>query len=156
MDRRLQESISRGDISTLQKLTEQDVTIIKQTVPTSLNTVLHLSARFGHLDYAKEIIKLCPEMVSAENTELETPLHEACRHGYLEIAILFLETDPCIAYKVNKRDESVFFVACERGNVDVVKYLTVNFPALLMLEVDMGTSSVHLVASSGNSGTSLT
>ncbi|KAL0323825.1 UNVERIFIED_CONTAM: Ankyrin repeat-containing protein NPR4 [Sesamum calycinum] len=88
-------------------------------------------------------------MVSLENAYLETPLHEACREGHLEIVRLLLETDPSVAYKVNCREESVLFAACEKGKTDVVKEL-LNFPRLLMLELDMENTSLHVAASSGN------
>lgn len=93
-----------------------------------------------------------PEMVAAENAELETPLHEACREGHLKIVKLLLEADPWIAYKVNSRGESAFFAACERGQVDVVKHLMIGFQGLLMLDVDMEITSLHVAASSGNIG----
>ncbi|PIN23034.1 26S proteasome regulatory complex, subunit PSMD10 [Handroanthus impetiginosus] len=81
---------------------------------------------------------------------METPLYEACREGHVEIVKLLLENDAtAVAYKVNLREESVFFAACERGKIDLVKYL-LSFPRLLMLDVDMGTSSLHVAASCGN------
>ncbi|KAL0288581.1 UNVERIFIED_CONTAM: Ankyrin repeat-containing protein ITN1 [Sesamum angustifolium] len=149
MDRRLQESVTGGDVVALSKIVEQDDSIIRQRVIGSLNTVLHVAARFGHLELAKEIVEKWPEMVSLENAYLETPLHEACREGHLEIVRLLLETDPSVAYKVNCREESVLFAACEKGKTDVVKEL-LNFPRLLMLELDMENTSLHVAASSGN------
>ncbi|KAL0288582.1 UNVERIFIED_CONTAM: hypothetical protein Sangu_2651000 [Sesamum angustifolium] len=149
MDRRLHESVTRGDVLALVKLIEADENISRQRVPGSLNTVLHLAARFGHLELAKEIVKTWPDMVSLENSELETPLHVACREGHLEIVSLLLETEPSVAYKVNCRQESVLFAACERGNIHVVKDL-LRFPRLLMLELDTAISSLHAAASSGN------
>ncbi|KAL2237019.1 ankyrin repeat-containing protein At5g02620-like [Sesamum indicum] len=148
MDRRLQESVTSGDVEALWKLVEQDDSIIRQRVTGSLNTVLHVAARFGHLELTKEIVEKWPEMVSLENAYLETPLHEACREGHLEIVRLLLETDPSVAYKVNCREESVLFAACEKGRTDVVKEL-LNFPRLLMLELDMENTSLHVAASSG-------
>lgn len=151
MDRWLQESVTKGDVSTLRKRIEQDDTIIRQTVSGSLNTIVHLSARFGHLEYAKEVLNQCPDVVSMENADLETPLHEACRQGHLEIVKLILETDPWIVYKVNSRMESAFFAACDKGKIDVVKHL-LNYPKLLMMEMDMDTNSLHVAASSGFTG----
>ncbi|KAK6140868.1 hypothetical protein DH2020_025400 [Rehmannia glutinosa] len=149
MDRRLYESVTRGNVLDLQKLIKQDENVIRQTIPGSLNTILHLAARFGHLEYAKETVKTWPEIVLMENAELETPLHQASREGHPEIVKLLLENDPTVVYKVNSQDESVLFAACERGNVEIVKYL-MNFPSLLMLELDKETSSLHVAASSGN------
>ncbi|XP_022863013.1 ankyrin repeat-containing protein At5g02620-like [Olea europaea var. sylvestris] len=149
MDRRLMEAVVKGEVLGLRSLMEEDENIIKQTVPGSINTVLHLAARFGHEELASEIIKWCPEMVSFENGELETPLHEACREGHLGIVKLLLESDNSIVYKLNSREQSPFFAACERGKINAVKHL-MNFPLLVLLEVDMFTSSIHAAASSGH------
>lgn len=152
MDRLLRESVLRGDVPSFLKLIQEDEDIIKQTAPGSLKTVLHLAARFGHVELASEITKLSPEMVGAEDEKLETPLHEACREGRVEIVRLLVGTDPWVVYKVNQEEESALFVACERGQVDVVKLL-LNYPSnMLMLEVDASTTSLHVAASAGHTG----
>lgn len=152
MDRRLNEAVFRGDVEAIQKLIEEDANIIKQTIEGSLHTILHLASRFGHVELVKEIVKLFPEMVSAENRDLETPLHEACREGRLEIVRILLEDDPWVAYKTNMWDKSVLYVACERGRIEVVRHLLNDVQMLLMLEVDMSTTSLHAAASSGHTG----
>ncbi|KAK2661237.1 hypothetical protein Ddye_007770 [Dipteronia dyeriana] len=149
MDRRVFETILRGDVLSFLALVREDGGIINQTVPGSSNTILHLTARFGHVGLAAEILKLWPDMVAAENEKMETPLHEACREGRLEIVKLLVETDPWVVYKVNRDNESVLFVACERGKLDVVKQL-LNYPWLLMLEMDGITTSLHVAALAGN------
>ncbi|XP_059657990.1 ankyrin repeat-containing protein ITN1-like [Cornus florida] len=150
MDRRLSEAVVKGDVPALQKLTQEDEDIIKQTAPGSFNTILHLAARYGHVGFASAVLNSWPEMGSAENGEMETPLHEACREGQMEIVRVLVETDPWVVYKVNCRDESVLFVASEKGRLEVVKHLLINFPRLLMLEVDVLTSSIHVAASAGH------
>ncbi|TXG62007.1 hypothetical protein EZV62_013370 [Acer yangbiense] len=149
MDRRVFATILRGDVLSFLALVREDGGIINQTVPGSSNTILHLTARFGHVGLAAEILKLWPEMVAAENERMETPLHEACREGRLDIVRLLVETDPWVVYKVNRDDESVLFVACERGKLDVVKQL-LNYPWLLMLEMDGVTTSLHVAAFAGH------
>ncbi|KAK0572659.1 hypothetical protein LWI29_035011 [Acer saccharum] len=149
MDRRVFETILRGDVLSFLALVREDGGISNQTVPGSSNTILHLTARFGHVGLAAEILKLWPEMVAAENEKMETPLHEACREGRLEIVKLLVETDPWVVYKVNRDSESVLFVTCERGKLDVVKQL-LNYPWLLMLEMDGVTTSLHVAALAGH------
>lgn len=154
MDRRLNEAVLRGDFEAIKKLIEEDSNIVEQTLEGSLqHTILHLAARLGHVELVSEIVKLFPEMVSAENRDQETPLHEACREGRVEIVRILLENDPWVAYKTNLWDKSVFHVACERGRIEVVKhFLHNNMHMLLMLEVDMSTTSLHVAASSGDTG----
>lgn len=151
MDRHFFETILKGDTQAFLSLIQQDEAKIKQTVPGSLNTILHLAARFGHEELTSEILKLCPEMVAQENEKMETPLHEACREGRLNFVKLFVEIDPSVIYKLNRNNESVLYMACERGRLDVVKRL-LNYSSLLMLEVDGLTTSLHVAARAGHSG----
>ncbi|KAF8400855.1 hypothetical protein HHK36_014158 [Tetracentron sinense] len=149
MDRRLREATLRGDVPAFLELNRENENIIEQTTFGSLNTVLHLAVKFGHLELASEIVKLRPEMASAENEKMETPLHEACREGHVDLMKLLLEIDPWVAYKLNRDNESALFVACERGCTYVVKHL-MNYPMLFMLEDDESTTSLHVAASAGH------
>ncbi|KAI8561125.1 hypothetical protein RHMOL_Rhmol04G0312900 [Rhododendron molle] len=49
------------------------------------NTVLHVAAQFGHLDYVKEVLEACPSLLRRLNIKKETPLHTAAREGHAEI-----------------------------------------------------------------------
>ncbi|KAI8561145.1 hypothetical protein RHMOL_Rhmol04G0315000 [Rhododendron molle] len=49
------------------------------------NTVLHVAAQFGHLDYVKEVLEACPSLLRRLNIKKETPLHMAAREGHAEI-----------------------------------------------------------------------
>ncbi|CAI9267887.1 unnamed protein product [Lactuca saligna] len=149
MDRLLYQTILKGDHVTFLKLIQENETLIKQTVVGSSNTVLHLAARFGHLELVLEILKVCPDMVVAENSDLETPLHEACREGKVEVMKVLMAADEGVIGKVNCRGESVLFVACERGKLQVVKHL-IEFQWLLMHELDAFMCSIHVAAAGGH------
>ncbi|KAK9102364.1 hypothetical protein Sjap_019618 [Stephania japonica] len=151
MDPRLKEAVQRGDTTAFLSLVNQnhDHNIIDQVTLGSMNTVLHIASRFGHLELVHEIVRLRPEMVSSQNHRLETPLHDACREGHLEVAMSLLRVEPSVGYKLNRENESVLYVACGRGWSGVVKYL-LEYSWLLMLEEDGSTTSLHLAASAGH------
>nr|GMD93619.1 ankyrin repeat-containing protein At5g02620-like [Ipomoea batatas] len=150
MDPRHRDVVLRGDLAALQQLIQRDGNFVTQVLPGSLNTVLHLAARFGKAEVAGEVARANPELVSSVNAEVETALHEACREGHGEIARLLLEVCPGVAYQMNCREESALYVACERGRAQVVSHLLVNFPMMLTLELDLSTTSLHVAASSGH------
>lgn len=152
MDRRLFEAVLKGDVPSFLFLVEEDEDIVKQVVSGSGNTVLHLAARFGHLEMAAEIVNRRPELAAAENEKLETPLHEACREGRVEIVGVLLAVDPWISPKVNMKKESALFVGCERGKLEVVKLLLEKYSWLLTLELDSPTTSLHAAATAGHTG----
>ncbi|XP_071721925.1 uncharacterized protein [Rutidosis leptorrhynchoides] len=149
MERRLLETIAKGDSQTFHKMVQENEQIIYQRALGG-NTVLHLASRYGHTQFAAEIIMFWPQMVAAENQKLETPLHEACKEGMIEIVKLLTEIDPWIVYKVNDENQSCLFVAAKRGWLSVVKELLDSRPRLLMLEVDGGSTSLHAAASAGH------
>lgn len=124
MDRRLFVAVRWDDMETFKNLIGENTGILKQRSKPMKNTVLHVAARYGHLQIAKEIVKLWPESATAENVNMETPFHEACREGYAGILLLLLETDPWASFKLNTQNQSPMFVACSRGHVDVVKILS--------------------------------
>ncbi|KAG5554685.1 hypothetical protein RHGRI_012295 [Rhododendron griersonianum] len=49
------------------------------------NTVLHVAAQFGRVNYVEEVLKECPSLLHWRNTRGETPLHMAAREGRAEI-----------------------------------------------------------------------
>ncbi|KAK9048209.1 hypothetical protein SSX86_032828, partial [Deinandra increscens subsp. villosa] len=149
MNRTLYETVLKGDTVTFLRLVHENETLITERVAESSNTVLHLAARFGHLELVSEILNRWPEMVLAENGELETALHEACREGEVEVMKALMAADEGVVGKVNCRGESVLFVACERGKVEVVKEL-VGFQWLLVHEFDAFICSIHVAAAAGN------
>ncbi|KAF8388943.1 hypothetical protein HHK36_025626 [Tetracentron sinense] len=100
MDWRIHEAVLRGNVPAFLDLVREDENIVGRTITGSLNTVLHLAAKFGHLELASEIVKLSPAMVSSENYTMETPLHEACRDGHLDVVKLLMENDPSVAFKL--------------------------------------------------------
>ncbi|KAJ0736114.1 putative ankyrin repeat-containing domain-containing protein [Helianthus annuus] len=151
MDRRLYQAVLNGDTINFIKLVEEDETLITQTVSGSSNTVLHLAARFGHLELVREILKRWPEMVAAENGDLETALYEACREGEIEVMKVLMAADEGVVGKVNCKGESVLFVASERGMVEVVKHL-IGFQWLLVHELDAFMCSIHVAAAAGHTG----
>ncbi|KAF8388937.1 hypothetical protein HHK36_025620 [Tetracentron sinense] len=152
MDRQLHETVLRGDVPAFLDLIQEDENIVGETIGGSLNTVLHLAAKFGHLELASEIVKLSPAMVSSENYRMETPLHEACREGHVDVVKLLLENNPWVAYKVNLHNESVLFVASRRGQFDVVKHFLNSYSRLLMLEDDRLRTPLHASVSAGHKG----
>ncbi|XP_077218781.1 uncharacterized protein LOC143852974 [Tasmannia lanceolata] len=149
MDRRLYEATLRGDILTFLSLVQENSAVIEQLTHRSLNTVLHLAARCGHIELASEIIRLTPGMVSSENEKMETPLHEASREGHVQVVMLLLENDPWVAYKLNHKNESALFAASALGHLEVVKYLLSKSSLLLMSEEDGAPSSLHAAAAGG-------
>ncbi|XP_041002183.1 ankyrin repeat-containing protein At5g02620-like [Juglans microcarpa x Juglans regia] len=150
MDIKLLEAIQANDTPTLISLFQANEGVLEQRTADSLDTALHLAAKFGHVDLASEIVTLCPELVAAQNKMLETPIHEACRHGSAEVLKLILTTNPRAACKLNSENKLAFFMACSNGHLDVVN-LFLNHPGMLGLEENVfDPTCVHVAAKNGH------
>lgn len=144
--------ISSNNIPELIDLLHENEGIIEQRTADSFNTVLHLASKLGHVDMVLEIIKLCPEMVAAENKYLETPVHEACHLGNANILKLLLDANPQAASKLNVERKSASFLACSLGHLDAVNLL-LNQPGMVSLEdVGLDQTCIHVAASNGHTG----
>ena len=84
---------------------------------------MSILASSDNIDLVTEIIKLCPDMVAAENSKLETPFHEACRQGNVKVLPSLLDASPWADCKLNSDNQSTFYMACSHGHLNVVKLL---------------------------------
>ncbi|XP_050286060.1 ankyrin repeat-containing protein ITN1-like isoform X2 [Quercus robur] len=150
MDSRLLEAIRIKDTPTLISLFQANEGILEQRTTDSLDTALHLASMLGHVDMVSEIVKLCPDLVAAENKKLETPIHEACRLGKAEVLKLLLEANPMAASKVNSENKSAFFIACSNGHYDVVKLLLNNTGMRSLEENVFDQICIHVAAYKGH------
>jgi ankyrin repeat protein len=123
MDQEFFDAIKKNDMNTFSSLVKEREGILYQRTDDTLSTPLHLASKYGCIEMVSEIIRLCPDMVSAENKNIETPIHEACRQENVEILILLLEVNPMAACKLNPTCKSAFFVACCHGHLDLVNLL---------------------------------
>lgn len=151
MDPQLIEAIRSNDVSSFINLVRENDGILEQKSVCS-NTALHYASIFGHADMVSEIIKLCPDMIAAENKDLETPFYEACRQGNVSVLKLLLEANPNAAFKLNSERRSAFFVACSNGHLDVVNLLLPQPGMLDLEEVGLDLTCMHVAASRGHSG----
>lgn len=154
MDRRLFDASVRGDAEALRQLVSEDDSLLDQVAAMTRATPLHLTARFGHVGFAAEVIRRRPAMLSVEDASLEIPLHEACRQGSVEMVQLMLEAEPVLAYRLNRDGESALAVACHSGNLDVVRVL-LRDTRVSRLEVDSPFTALHSAALYGHAGDSL-
>ncbi|XP_020528647.1 ankyrin repeat-containing protein ITN1 isoform X2 [Amborella trichopoda] len=94
MDLRLYEVCETGNFTAFQGLIEEDKFILREVMPLSGDTCLHVTARFGHATIAGEILNLRPDMAHAVNHEGLTPMHLAAANGCREVYELLLRTNP--------------------------------------------------------------
>lgn len=156
MDQNLVQAIEMNATPMFLSLVKENETIVRQRTDEVSDTTLHLISRLGHVDMAKEVVELCPDMVVAENKKLETPFHEACRHGHVNVVKMLLEVNSDVASKRNSENFNGFFLACSNGHLDVVNFLLAEIGISNCLQKDdIDQTCIHAAASNGHAGTTL-
>lgn len=147
------EAIARNDTQTFIDLVQNNRGYLLQKTEETNNSVLHLAARFGHVELVAYIIKRLPDLVYVGhvNVKGETPLHEACRQGNANVVKLLIEANPYVACSLNHEMQTAFFIAYSYGNVDVVKYMA-NQPGVLDFEQHEDFNPLHLSIAEGYVG----
>ena len=82
---------------------------------------LHLSAKHGHLKFAR-LLSVCSAEVDSMNAEKKTPLGLAAAHGHLEVVQFLIDNGAAIEHQ-DSDGSSPLLEASKNGHLDVVKYL---------------------------------
>ncbi|MQL95377.1 hypothetical protein Taro_028040 [Colocasia esculenta] len=149
MDRRLHTALITADVPAFLGLVGEDKQVLEQRSLPSLNTPLHVAAKFGHVGLVSEIVRLEPGQASAENGRMEAPVHEACREGHHMVVELLMEVDPWVAYRRNSDNQTALALACSCGHLNVVRHL-LHRPWQMASEEDGISTSLHAAASGGH------
>ncbi|KAM5579144.1 hypothetical protein ABKV19_009097 [Rosa sericea] len=145
------EAIARNDLQTFKDLIQNNEEFLMQKTGETKNSVLHLAARFGHIELLAFIIELLPDLVSIGNVKGETPLHETCRQGNTNAVKLLLVANPYVIGTLKHEMQTAFYIACSYGHVDVVKYMA-NQPGVLDSEEHEVLSPLHVSIAEGYVG----
>ncbi|GLJ22598.1 hypothetical protein SUGI_0425280 [Cryptomeria japonica] len=94
------------------------------------NTVLHIAAYHGSLQFVRKLLQLSntnPEegmtFLKAKNMEGNTALHEAVLGGSEQVVNALLKFCPDLVNEINQAGETALFKACEGGHANIVEVL---------------------------------
>ncbi|KAL5575209.1 hypothetical protein UlMin_016908 [Ulmus minor] len=132
MNLRLLGTIHKNDITALSSLVLNDQGLLEQRKEKSMNTVLHLAAKFAHVDMVSNIITLT----------WKTPFHEAACVGNPKILKLLL--------KINSKKKSALYMACSYGHVDAVRLLLSQPGVPSPGEGESDQTCIHVATSGGH------
>ena len=109
-----------GDVEKLQQLLEEKPLILHQVPLICAENPLHFSSAAGHLDFAREIVKLKPEFARGLNPDGHSCLHLASANGYVEIVREIISVDPKLCRVKGRGGKTPFHVAVLTGRVDLI------------------------------------
>ncbi|GLJ34655.1 hypothetical protein SUGI_0697030 [Cryptomeria japonica] len=94
------------------------------TTPGGKNTLLHLAAGVGNLQFVQQLLRLNPLFVKATNAQGNTALHLAAQGGFpLVVEHLLKHVENGVEVE-NELKETALFKACESGDSDTVRQLS--------------------------------
>ncbi|XP_040369420.1 ankyrin repeat-containing protein At5g02620-like [Rosa chinensis] len=114
-------------------LIQNNEEFLMQKTGETKNSVLHLAARFGHIELLAFIIELLPDLVSIGNIKGETPLHETCCQGNTNVVKLLVEANPYVIGVLDSEEHEVLsplHVSIAEGYVDIVETILKGCPRL--------------------------
>ncbi|KAK1262275.1 hypothetical protein QJS04_geneDACA008722 [Acorus gramineus] len=94
MDPRLYKSAMLGNTILLKEVMEEaniELDLSLQLTPQK-NTALHIVAKHGHRDFASELLRKSPALLSQPNSDGDLPLHLAAQGGHKSLVNLFLDS----------------------------------------------------------------
>ncbi|KAM3345524.1 hypothetical protein P3S68_025233 [Capsicum galapagoense] len=119
------------------------------------NTVLHVTALYGHSHFAAEVLKITPAMLCCQNKKNETALHIAANEGHTEVVRVLLARieDHNIKEKLMRMadagGDTALHKAVRSQHLDVVKLLVKEDPDFEYPPNHVQETPLYLAAESG-------
>lgn len=130
MDPRLFEAACRGDTDELQKLLEEDRFMLERCLlgPYS-ETVLHVASMAGQAGFAKEVLRLKPEISSSLNKDGFAAIHLASANGFVDIVRELLMVKHELGHLRCSDSRTPLHLAAITGRTEVIRELLRICPA---------------------------
>ncbi|KAM7519342.1 hypothetical protein LguiB_018304 [Lonicera macranthoides] len=135
-EKKLYDASFRGDIRSLDELLREDEFALNyygSSSPFCFNeTPLHIAAARGHVDFAKAVLQLKPDLVNELDSRLRSPLHLASANGHLEMVKLLLDAGSDVCLLEDEFGRIPLHLAMVKGRVKVVNELVRARPEAIM------------------------
>ncbi|KAG7557683.1 PGG domain [Arabidopsis suecica] len=106
------------------------------------DSILHLAARWGHLELVKNIVSECPCLVLETNSKDQLPLHVAAHAGHSAIVEAFVASD--------KYGNTALHLAIEGRYMEMAASLVNENQNASFLENNEGISSLYMAVEAGD------
>ena len=128
-ENRLYEASMNGNVNSLKQLMEEDPLALARASVTCFNeTLLHIAAMLGHVDFAKAILNHKPDMAMAIDFQGRSPLHLAAANGYNQIVNILLLCHPNACIIRDEDGRMPLHLAVMKGQVEVIRELVTAWP----------------------------
>ncbi|XP_015883813.4 ankyrin repeat-containing protein BDA1 [Ziziphus jujuba] len=121
MEENLKTAAQNGDINKIYKLLGEDPNVLDciDDVP-FIDTPLHIAASFGHVQFAREIMRLKPSFARKLNQDGFSPMHLALQNGQTKMVLGFLNCESDLARVQGREGKTSLHYVAEQGEVDLL------------------------------------
>lgn len=145
----LSEAAKEGDVDKLHNLIKHDPFLLRaSSLADDETTPLHIACIAGHLDFAKELLRLRPELAKESNQDGLTPLHIASSNADIEIVKEFLKLGSHLCLVKGKEKRIPLHSAVAKGRTEVVRELLLACLYSITLVTARGETCFHLAVKS--------
>ncbi|KAL1541862.1 ankyrin repeat-containing protein-like protein [Salvia divinorum] len=136
VEKKLYEAASKGDVTTLQQLVQEDPYLIHGvSFPCSRN-LLHIASVYGQTAIVEQVLKLNPLLARSSDSQKSSPLHIAVDQGDLEVAKRLLLVAPEMCWWRDDQGMNPVHIAAVKGRYMVLA-------ELLRLDLSPARERVH-------------
>ncbi|XP_059662031.1 ankyrin repeat-containing protein BDA1-like [Cornus florida] len=147
-ERELHQAAINGTVTSLLELLHEYPLILDTITPPSSDSesdsVLHVAALLGHLDFARELLSRKPELAGELNSHGSSALHVASAKGYPEIVKELVLVDPDVCFVLDHDGMSPLHLAAIKGRVAVLTELVRVGPEAIRVLTGGGDTCFHL------------
>ncbi|KAF2318771.1 hypothetical protein GH714_010600 [Hevea brasiliensis] len=117
----LMEASQAGNIDGLYAAIRENPNILAQidAVP-FVDTPLHAAASAGHIQYAREIMRLMPSFATKSNQDGFCPIHLALHKGHIQLVIWLVERDSDLVRLKGREAITPLHYVAEQGNLHLL------------------------------------
>lgn len=117
------EAAQLGNLEELRHILVEDPLILHNVSLFSSHNPLHVASIFGRSNFAKEIVRLRPELTKELNQDGFSPLHLASANGYIDIVRELLKIDNSLCRLEGRERRTPLHSAAIKGRGDVISEL---------------------------------
>ena len=145
MDPRLFEAACRGDTDELRKLLEEDRFMLERCLLAPYSeTVLHVASMAGQAGFAKEVLRLKPEVSSILNKDGFAAIHLAAANGFVDTVRELLRVNHEHGHLRSSDSRTPLHVAAVTGRTEVIWELLSICPPSIEDVTGRGETAFHL------------
>ncbi|KAL1541861.1 ankyrin repeat-containing protein-like protein [Salvia divinorum] len=142
--RKLYNAASKGDVTQLLQLVEEDPYLVHGvSFPCSRN-LLHVAATHGQAPIVEAVLSLNPRLAQISDSQKSSPLHIAAAEGHVEIASKLLSAAPEMCWWLDEQGMNPVHVAAKNGHAEILELLLLESSLPAMERLHRGQTVLHL------------